>query len=61
MGKIQIFLLVLLAIALTALMLIFWGSIGSAMCAFCLIIMVAAVLYRKLVLDRNDDTFDWEL
>ena len=44
MGKLQVFLLVLLAIALTALMLIFWGSVGSAMCAFCLIIMVAAIL-----------------
>ena len=28
---------------------------------FLLIIMVAAVLYRKLVLDRDEDTFDWEL
>ena len=61
MGKLQIFLLVLLAIALTALMLIFWGSVGSAMCAFCLIIMVAAILYRKIVLERDEDMFDWDL
>ena len=61
MGKQRIVLLVLLAIGITALMLVTWGSIGSAMCAFLLIIMVAAVLYRKLVLDRDEDTFDWEL
>ena len=61
MGKFQVFLLVLLALGLTALMLIFWGSVGSAMCAFLLIIMVAAIAYRKLVLERDEDTFDWEL
>ena len=61
MGKFQIFLLVLLAIAITTLMLVTWGSIGSALCAFLLIIMVAAVLYRKFVLERNEDDFDWEL
>ena len=60
MGKIQIFLLVLLAIGITTLMLVTWGSVGSALCAFLLIIMVAALLYRKLVLDRDEDTFDWE-
>ena len=61
MGKFQIFLLVLLAIAITTLMLVTWGSIGSALCAFLLIIMVAAVLYRKLILERDEDMFDWEL
>lgn len=61
MGKLRIFLLVLLAIGITTLMLVTWGSIGSALCAFLLIIMVAAVLYRKLVLERDEDTFDWEL
>ena len=61
MGKWQIFLLVVLAIAITTLMLVTWGSIGSALCAFLLVIMVAAVLYRKFVLDRDEDTFDWNL
>ena len=61
MGKLRIFLLVLVAIAITTLMLVTWGSIGSAMCAFLLIVMVAALLYRKFVLERDEDTFDWEL
>ena len=61
MGKFQIFLLVLLAIGITTLMLVTWGSIGSAMCAFLLVIMVAAILYRKFVLERDDDMFDWDV
>lgn len=61
MGKFQIFLLVLLAIGITTLMLVTWGSVGSILCAFLLIIMVAAVLYRKLVLERDEDMFDWDI
>jgi Flp pilus assembly protein TadB len=60
-GKWQIFLLVVLAIAITTLMLVTWGSVGSALCAFLLIIMVVAILYRKLVLERDEDTFDWDV
>ena len=61
MGKGQIFLLVLLAIGITTLMLATWGSVGSVLCAFLLIIMGVALLYRKLVLDRDDDDFEMEL
>ena len=61
MGKGQIFLLVLLAIGITTLMLVTWGSVGSVLCAFLLVIMVEAVLYRKLVLERDEDMFDWDI
>lgn len=61
MGKGQIFLLTLVAIAITTLMLVTWGSVGSVLCAFLLIIMGVAILYRKLVLDRDDDDFKMEL
>ena len=60
MSGLQVFLLVLMAIALTTLMLVFWGSVGSAMCAFCLIIMVAALLFRKFVLERDPDDFKFD-
>jgi len=60
-SKLQIILLSLVAVAVTVLMLATWGSVGSILCAFLLIIMVAAVLYRKLVLDRDEDTFNWEI
>ena len=61
MGNIQIILLALLAVGITVLMVVTWGSVGSVLCAFLLIIMVAAVLYRKLILERDEDMFDWEL
>ena len=61
MGKWQILLLVLLALGITVLMLCTWGSVGSTMCAFLLILMVVAVLYRKLVLDRDNDYMDMDV
>ena len=60
MGAFQKFLLAVLAIGLTTLTLVFWGSIGSAMCVFCLIIMVAALLFRKFVLERDPDDFKFD-
>ena len=60
MSGFQKFLLALVAVGLTTLMLVFWGSIGSAMCAFCLIIMVAALLFRKFVLERDPDDFKFD-
>lgn len=60
MGSFQIFLVVVVAIGLTTLMLATWGSVGSAMCAFCLIIMVSALLYRKFVLERDEDDFKFD-
>lgn len=60
MGGFQKFLLAVLAIGLTTLTLVFWGSIGSAMCVFCLIIMVAALLFRKFVLERDPDDFKFD-
>ena len=61
MGKVQLFLLAAVIISITVLMLATWGSIVSILCAFLLVIVVAAVLYRKFVLERDDDMFDWDL
>jgi len=61
MSKWQIVLLSVVALAILLLTVTTWGSIGSILCAFLLIIMAAAVLYRKLVLDRDEDTFDWDV
>ena len=61
MGKFRLFLLAAVIIGITVLMLATWGSVGSALCAFLLVIVVSAVLYRKFVLERDDDMFDWDL
>ena len=60
MSKLQIVLLVIVALGLLTLALTTWGSIGSVMCVFCLIIMVAALLFRKFVLDRDADDFKFD-
>lgn len=61
MSKWQIILLSVIALGMLALAIATWGSVGSILCVFCLLIMAVAVLYRKLILDRDEDTFDWEL
>ena len=61
MGKLQIALLVLVALGLLVLAVATWGSMGSVMCIFCLIIMGSALLYRRFVLERDDDDFKMEL
>lgn len=61
MGTLQKLLLIAVALFLLVLALTTWGSIGSILCVFCLIIMGAALLYRKLVLERDEDDFKMEL
>ena len=34
-----------------------WGSLGSAVCVYCLIIMGAALLYQRFLNHRNEDDF----
>ena len=61
MGKVQIILLTVLALVLLILTISTWGSVGSILCTFCLIIMGVALLYRRFVLERDDDDFKMEL
>lgn len=61
MGKVQIVLLTVVALALLVLAVATWGSIGSILCVFCLLIMGGALLYRRFVLERDEDDFKMEL
>jgi len=61
MSKLQIILLTAITIALLVLVITTWGSVGSILCTFCLIIMGVALLYRKFVLERDEDDFKMEL
>lgn len=61
MGNIQKLLLMAVALFLLVLAITTWGSMGSVLCVFCLIIMGVALLYRRFVLERDDDDFKMEL
>ena len=52
---IRILALVLLAAVMLAVALATWGSIGSAVMIYGLIIMVCALLYRRFLLRDTDD------
>ena len=53
-------LLVCLALVLLVLTVLGWGSIGGGVCVYCLIMMGAALLIEKFLIDRNEDDFDME-
>ena len=60
MDRIRTILLVTLAAILVAVMVLTWGSLGSAVMAFCLITMVAAILFKKFLTNRDADDFQME-
>ena len=60
MDRIRTILLVTLAAILVAVMVLTWGSLGSAVMAFCLITMVAAILFQKFLTNRDADDFQME-
>ena len=47
----------LLALVLIAVSILTWGSLGSAVLVFCLILMAASLAYQKFLTNRDDDTF----
>ena len=50
----------LTALGLAVLAIATWGSLGSGVCLFCLIMMGAALLYKHFLLHREDNLFDQE-
>ena len=60
MDRIRTILLVTLAAILVAVMVLTWGSLGSAVMAFCLITMVVAILFQKYLTNRDADDFQME-
>ena len=57
MGKVQIILLILVAVVMLTVMILTWGSVGSAAMGFGLLSMGVALLYRRFLLDRDDEYF----
>ena len=57
---IRTILLILVALGLAALAIFTWGSVGSAVCLYCLITMGAALLFKRFLIHRDSDQFDSE-
>ena len=53
-------LLILLALGLIAVSIATWGSLGSAVCVYCVIIMGAALLFKRFLINRNGDDYQMD-
>lgn len=50
----------LVALGLLVLAITTWGSLGSAVCLYGLIMMVAALLFKRFLITRDNNQFDQE-
>ena len=60
MNHIRTVLLVILALVLLTLMVLTWGSIGSAVMGLCLITLAASLLFQKFLTNRDESDFQME-
>ena len=60
MDQVRKILLVVLALVLLTVMVLTWGSIGSAVMALCLILMASSLLFQKFLTNRDVDDFQIE-
>ena len=51
-------LLIVLSAALLITAILTWGSIGSAVCVYGLIMMAASLIYQRFLTNREDDFKD---
>ena len=56
----RLILLILMALALAVLVILTWGSVGSAICTYSLIMMGAALLFKRFLINRDSGKFDSE-
>ena len=60
MSAVRRILLIALALFLVTVMILTWGSLGSAVMALCLILMVSSLLFQKFLTNRDADDFQEE-
>lgn len=53
-------LLILVTLGLTILAIATWGSVGSAVCIYCLIVMAAALLFKRFLVNRDGSDYQME-
>jgi len=54
------YILLALAMALAVLAVVTWGSLGSAVCIYCLITMVSGLLFKRFLVNRDADDYKME-
>ncbi len=60
MSKLRKILLGLLSAAILTVIILTWGSVGSAVMAFCLILAGSALLYQRFLNNHDQDSWDME-
>ena len=60
MDRIRSILLVVLALVLLTLMVLTWGSVGSAILTLALLLSLGYMLILKIMENRDPDDFRWE-
>ena len=60
MSAVRRIVLIALALFLVTVMILTWGSLGSAVMALCLILMVSSLLFQKFLTNRDADDFQEE-
>ena len=60
MGNWRTYLLLAVAALLLIVSILTRGSLGSAVCVYCLITMAAGVLFKRFLIERDPNEFDME-
>ena len=60
MSRLQKLLLSALILGLLAFIALTWGSVGSAILVFCLVMAGAALLYQRFLNNHDEDYWDME-
>ncbi|MBQ8833471.1 MAG: hypothetical protein IJ001_12740 [Oscillospiraceae bacterium] len=60
MNRLQKILLAALVIGLLTAIILTWGSIGSAVLVFCLMMVGASLLYQRFLNNHDQDSWDTE-
>lgn len=60
MGNFRKALLFIVLFVIVALIILTWGSIGSAVLTLALLLCVGFLLLHKVMENRDPDDFDWE-
>ena len=58
MSRLQKILLIIVMAVLLLTAILTWGSIGSAVCVYGLIMMAASLIYQRFLTNREDDFKD---